>query len=226
MTKKNKTFIFTALVLLILSGSYFFTYAEVGKQITWNDSYKPQWDQNLDPEKKKFLLKLSQAAIERTKKNIEYDPAYIKIKYPGGDVPADKGVCTDVIIRSYRKLGIDLQKDVHKDMKKNFSKYPKIWNLSSTDTNIDHRRVPNLMTFFKRHGKVLPITNKSKDYLPGDIVTWDLGGGVTHIGIVVNKYKKNSKRPFISHNIGAGTTLEDVLFDWKITGHFRYFGSR
>src|SRR5690606_32328339 len=132
------------------------------------------------------------------------------------DVPADKGVCTDVVIRAYRKFGLDLQKEVHLDMKSNFDKYPKNWGLSQPDRNIDHRRVPNLMTFFSRHGTVKKITQDPKDYLPGDIVCWNLGGGITHIGIVSGKKSADGKRYLIVHNIGAGQVLEDCLFSYKI----------
>ncbi len=166
--------------------------------------------------------KLSIAALELTKHKVTYDPSYFSISYPNGDVPPDKGVCTDVIIRAYRKLGIDLQKEVHEDMLKNFSLYPKIWGLKRTDKNIDHRRVPNLMTFFSRKGTVDIKSNKSEDYIPGDIVCWNLYGGVTHIGIVVNKKTKDNKRYMIVHNIGNGQVLEDCLFDFKIIGHYSY----
>ncbi|CAM1348180.1 DUF1287 domain-containing protein [Tenacibaculum crassostreae] len=167
--------------------------------------------------------KLSIAAFELTKDRVIYDPSYFSIKYPNGDVPKDKGVCTDVVIRAYRKLGIDLQKEVHEDMKANFSVYPKIWRLKRTDTNIDHRRVPNLMTFFKRKGIVKKISSNPNDYIPGDIVCWNLGGGTTHIGIVSSKKSTtNKQRYLIVHNIGAGQVLEDCLFDFKIIGHYRY----
>lgn len=165
---------------------------------------------------------LSNAAIEITKQKITYDPSYFSIKYPNGDVPKNKGVCTDVVIRSYRLIGIDLQQKVHEDMKEHFKIYPKIWGLKKTDKNIDHRRVPNLMTFFKRKGASIAITIKAKDYLPGDIVSWSLSGGLTHIGFVVSKKSKDKKRFLISHNIGAGQVLEDCLFDFKIIGHYRY----
>lgn len=165
---------------------------------------------------------LSKAAIELTKDKVVYDPTYFSISYPNGDVPKGKGVCTDVIIRAYRKLNIDLQKEVHLDMKAHFSLYPKIWGLKKTDKNIDHRRVPNLMTFFSRKGESKPITNNPKDYIPGDIVSWNLGGGITHIGIVVNKKSKDNKRYLIVHNIGSGQVLEDCLFVYKIIGHYRY----
>lgn len=165
---------------------------------------------------------LSQAALLLTEDDVTYDPAYFKINYPGGDVPADKGVCTDVVIRAYRKLGIDLQKEVHEDMKANFSIYPKKWGLKTTDTNIDHRRVPNLMKYFERKGTVLPKSTHSEDYKPGDIVCWDLGGGTTHIGIVVHQKALNSNRYKVVHNIGSGQVLEDCLFQYKIIGHYRY----
>ena len=169
-----------------------------------------------------FSERLSGAAIELTSQNVVYDPSYFSIDYPGGDVPSGKGVCTDVVIRAYRKLDIDLQKEVHEDMKTNFSKYPKNWGLSSTDKNIDHRRVPNLMVFFSRHGMVKPITDISADYLPGDIVCWNLGGGTTHIGLVVNKTSADNQRYLIVHNIGGGQVLADCLFDYKIIGHYSY----
>lgn len=173
-----------------------------------------------------FLRKLASAAEERTHHVVRYEPAYVRIPYPGGDVPADTGVCTDEVIRSYRAVGIDLQKEVHEDMERNFSAYPRKWRwLSShTDTNIDHRRVPNLMVFFGRKGEMLGITQRAMDYSPGELVTWDLGGGVPHIGIVVDQKSAASGRFMIVHNIGQGPKMEDVLFQWRITGHYRYFG--
>ena len=167
-------------------------------------------------------LTLSDAALELTNDKVVYDPAYFAIDYPNGDVPSDKGVCTDVIIRAYRKLGIDLQKEVHEDMKANFSVYPKNWGLRTTDKNIDHRRVPNLMTYFKRKGAALPITQNANDYKPGDVVAWRLNTGLTHIGIVVNKKSRDQQRYLIVHNIGAGQVLEDCLFDFTIIGHYRF----
>ena len=165
---------------------------------------------------------LSNAALELTKQKVEYYPGYIRIAYPNGDVPANKGVCTDVIIRAYRKLGIDLQKEVHEDMAKNFHLYQKNWGLKKPDTNIDHRRVPNLMVYFKRFGMVKSITQNPNDYKPGDIVCWNLSGGITHIGIVVNKRTTDGNRYLIVHNIGAGQVLEDCLFSFKIIGHYTY----
>ncbi|PKB44180.1 hypothetical protein AX016_2394 [Cellulophaga sp. RHA19] len=167
-------------------------------------------------------ISLSDAALQLTKDNVTYDPSYFSIDYPNGDVPSDKGVCTDVIVRAYRKLGIDLQKNVHLDMKSNFNVYPKLWGLKTTDKNIDHRRVPNLMTYFKRKGEEKLISKKAEDYVAGDIVCWNLGGAITHIGIVVNKKSKDGKRNLIVHNIGGGQVLQDCLFSFKIIGHYRY----
>ena len=171
-----------------------------------------------------FAKKLAQAAIERTAHEISYDGSYFKIPYPGGDIPAHLGVCTDVIIRTYRALGIDLQKEVHEDMKAHFNAYPKLWGLKSTDTNIDHRRVPNLQAFFTRKGQSLPVTQNPADYKTGDLVTWNLKtiGSLPHIGIVTDRRSRDGLRPLIVHNIGAGTTLEDMLFSYTITGHYRY----
>jgi len=169
-----------------------------------------------------FQQRLADAAYELTAQRVSYDPSYYSLPYPGGDVPADRGVCTDVVIRAYRKLGIDLQKEVHEDMKQHFALYPKNWGLKTTDRNIDHRRVPNLMVFFSRHGTELPLSTHSTDYLPGDIVAWNLGRGIMHIGIVANQKTPDHSRPMIVHNIGAGQVLEDVLFAFEIIGHYRY----
>lgn len=173
-----------------------------------------------------FLRKLIAAAVERTHHVVRYDPGYVRIAYPGGDVPPETGVCTDEVIRAYRAVGIDLQKEVHEDMTANFSAYPskRLWGRTSPDSNIDHRRVPNLMVFFSRKGEVLSINTRADDYQPGDLVTWDLGSGLTHIGMVVDQKALLSRRYMIVHNIGRGPKMEDVLFDWKITGHYRYFG--
>lgn len=169
-----------------------------------------------------FYDKLSDAALELTEQAVIYDPGYFSIDYPNGDIPSNRGVCTDVIIRAYRIMGIDLQKEVHEDMKANFNSYPQIWGLTQTDRNIDHRRVPNLMVFFKRQGQAKAITRNSKDYEPGDIVCWNLGGAVTHIGFVVDRRSTDGKRHLIVHNIGGGQVLADCLFDYKIIGHFQY----
>lgn len=171
----------------------------------------------------KFLLRLAGAALERTQHSVRYRPDYVRIPYPAGDVPAETGVCTDEVIRSYRAVGIDLQKEVHEDMVRNFGAYPH-GRQRHPDSNIDHRRVPNLMVFFSRHGTQLPTSGDSRDYSPGDIVAWDLGGGITHIGIVVDR-KGGSGNYMIVHNIGRGPRMEDVLFDWTIIGHYQYVGT-
>ncbi len=190
---------------------------------TASDAVQPKEEQ-AENKGNDFYDKLSDAALELTKDKVTYDPTYFTIPYPNGDVPAGKGVCTDVVIRAYRKMGIDLQKTVHEDMKTNFNLYPsrKKWGLTQPDKNIDHRRVPNLQVFFSRFGTVKKITDDAEDYLPGDIVSWDLGRGITHIGIVVNKRSKDDKRYLIVHNIGRGQVVEDCLFNWKITGHYCY----
>jgi hypothetical protein len=167
---------------------------------------------------------LAMAAEALTQQDVRYDPSYYSIPYPGGDVPSRVGVCTDVVIRAYRAFGVDLQKRVHEDMSAHFSLYPsrRIWGLRGTDTNIDHRRVPNLRTFFKRKGSSIAVTSDAADYLPGDVVSWDLGGGITHIGIVSSRKSSRTGNPLIVHNIGAGQVLEDCLFSFQITGHYRY----
>ncbi|MCO7225155.1 DUF1287 domain-containing protein [Pleionea sp. CnH1-48] len=167
---------------------------------------------------------LVKAALARTHQQVTYDGRYLSIPYPNGDVPANIGVCTDVVIRSYRQLGIDLQQKVHEDMKANFKHYPskRIWGLTRPDSNIDHRRVPNLRTFFSRHGQSLAVSQQAASYQPGDLVTWMLPGNLPHIGIVTNQRSSDGLRPLIVHNIGAGPKLDDMLFDYKITGHYRY----
>jgi uncharacterized protein YijF (DUF1287 family) len=177
----------------------------------------------LAPNASPQLKQLVQSAIDQTTVTTGYDPSYISIEYPGGDVPSETGVCSDVVVRAFRKAGIDLQKDIHEDMGRAWSVYPRKWGAARPDANIDHRRVLNLMTFFDRRGKSLPITKDRDDYLPGDIVTWDLSSGIEHTGIVVNTWSDVGKGYLIVHNIGAGARSEDVLLNWKITGHYRYF---
>jgi len=174
----------------------------------------------------RFVKDLIKAAKERTSHNVKYDGSYISLSYPNGDVPSNIGVCTDVIIRSFRKVGIDLQKRVHEDMSLNFRLYPseKIWGLNKPDKNIDHRRVPNLQVFFNRYGKSLEVTGNPKDYLPGDLVTWMLPGNLPHIGIVIDDVSSDGKTPLIAHNIGEGPKINDMIFDFPITGHYRYIG--
>ena len=171
-----------------------------------------------------FGDRLARAALERTRHRVTYDGSYYTIPYPNGDVPAQRGVCTDLVIRSYRTLGVDLQKAVHEDMARNFAAYPsrRIWGLSGPDPNIDHRRVPNLQVFFTRHGKALPVSDKGQAYRAGDLVTWMLPGNLPHIGIVAPHLSGDGKRRLMVHNIGAGPQLEDVLFRFPITGHYRY----
>ena len=170
-----------------------------------------------------MVRRLVNAAIERTTHQVVYDPKYVRIPYPGGDVPANTGVCTDEIIRIYRVVGIDLQQQVHEDVLANPRLYPRIgnWPRHKPDSNIDHRRVPNLMVFFSRYGQVLAKSSDPADYAPGDLVTWDLGGGLDHIGMVVDR-RGTSGRYMVVHNIGAGPQMEDVLFKWRVTGHYRY----
>jgi len=179
-------------------------------------------------ESKGFEEQLSDAAISIVDASIDYDPAYFSMKYPNGDVPKNKGVCTDVIIRAYRKLNIDLQKEVHDDLKDNFSKYPNLkkWGLKKPDTNIDHRRVPNLEVFFARKGQKLAISNNPDYYKTGELVTWLIGKKYPHIGIITNKKSPDGKRPLLVHNVGNGQLLEDCLFDYEIVGHFKYKGSQ
>ena len=166
---------------------------------------------------------LAEVALDRTEQSVIYDGSYHAMSYPGGDVPADIGVCSDVVIRSYRALDIDLQKLVHEDMQTSFASYPKIWGLKSTDRNIDHRRVPNLRVFFTRHGQSIKPTSNPVDYLPGDLVSWNLkeSGSLPHIGIISDQ-KSADGIPLVVHNIGAGPKLQNMLFDYQITGHYRY----
>ncbi|PWQ93465.1 DUF1287 domain-containing protein [Leucothrix arctica] len=172
-----------------------------------------------------FEEELAQAALSRTMHRVRYDGSYLKIAYPMGDVPPEIGVCTDVVIRAYRELGIDLQKNVHEDMRRNFSRYPsrKRWGLRKPDTNIDHRRVYNLQAFFERNGRSLEVTNNPKNYKPGDLVTWQLNPKMPHIGVVLEMTSdEDPDRHLIAHNIGNGPVIEDMLFDFKISGHYRY----
>jgi uncharacterized protein YijF (DUF1287 family) len=176
----------------------------------------------LSADRKKFIQTLIHAARLRTQKLELYDPAYRQIAYPMGDVPEGRGVCTDVVIRAYRAAGVDLQVLVHQDMSKNFALYPKLWGMRGTDRNIDHRRVPNLQTFFRRQGAQLAIGKTPQAFKPGDLVTWMLPGNRPHIGIVSDRYAPDKKTPLILHNIGLGSVEDDILFEFTITGHYRY----
>jgi uncharacterized protein YijF (DUF1287 family) len=173
-----------------------------------------------------FGLRLSAAAEERATHFVLYDAAYEQITYPNGDVAADRGVCSDEVVRAYRLLGIDLQKLVHEDMRRAFHVYPMRWGLKVPDSNIDHRRVPNLATFFTRHGTSLTPSLKGDDYKPGDVVAWALADGRPHVGLVTERRSGDGERPLVMHNIGMGPQIEDMLFGLTITGHFRYEGPR
>lgn len=174
------------------------------------------------PTQNSFEQRLANAAIALTKDKVVYNGIYVSIPYPNGDIPKGQGICTDVIVRAYRKLGIDLQKEVHEDMKTNFSKYPKTWGLKKTDTNIDHRRVPNLETFFTRKGQKLTVTKNPSDYKTGEIVTWMINDKMPHIGILTHLKSRDGKRFLIVHNVGGGQVIEDCLFKYEIFGHYKF----
>jgi uncharacterized protein len=169
------------------------------------------------------LKQMLEGAIAQAGVTTEYDPAYVALEYPNGDVPEKTGVCSDVVVRAFHKAGIDLQKEVHEDMQAVRSEYPTKWGATAIDKNIDHRRVLNLMKYFERRGKAVPISDTAGDYQPGDVVAWELTGGVDHIGIVTNMLSESADRYLIVHNIGAGTRIEDVMFAWTIKGHYRVF---
>jgi uncharacterized protein len=166
---------------------------------------------------------LVNAALAQVGVTTNYDPAYVKLSYPGGDVPEDRGVCTDVLIRALRSVGVDLQVLVHEDKKKAPGAYPHDWSGPALDANIDHRRVPNLMTFLKREGKQVPVSQSGSAYLPGDIVVWRLPSGLLHVGLVTDRLAPGTQRPMVVHNIGEGAQCEDVLFGFTIIGHYRWF---
>jgi hypothetical protein len=220
------------LPLLLLSIVTITVYILWLRSITVNTSYETPLDQTVSAEKScgeynitdQKVKKIVAAAKKRTEKEVRYVPDYVSIEYLGGDVPDDTGVCTDVIVRAYRGAGIDLQKEVHEDMSSAFNEYPsrRVYGLDSPDSNIDHRRVINLMKFFERKGAELEITDNPEDYLPGDIVVWTWGGGTRHIGIVVDEKSEDCERFKVVHNGGWGTVAEDRLFEWEIIGHYRY----
>lgn len=165
-----------------------------------------------------LAITLAAAAQQQVGVTLRYDAAYVVLRYPGGDVPPDRGVCSDVVVRAFRAVGVDLQAEVHRDMERNFAAYPHMWNLARPDKNIDHRRVPNLMRFFERRGKKVT----GGDYKPGDVVAWQLPGGLYHIGIVSEERVPGTTRYLCVHNIGSGARNEDVLFSWRILGHYRW----
>jgi len=166
------------------------------------------------------IAKFVAAAVAQHGETVYYDPSYVKLSYPNGDVSKDRGVCSDVVIRAVRGVGIDLQVALHEDMRAHWSAYPKLWNLRRPDANIDHRRVANLMTYLERSGDALRVSNKVGSYRPGDLVAWKLDSGRLHIGVITDQLAP-SRNPLMAHNIGAGVQLEDVLFGWKIIGHYR-----
>ena len=190
----------------------------VGPAVPPDRIVKPLPD-NVSPQLRQML----DGAIAQAGVTTGYDPSYVALDYPNGDVPERTGVCSDVVVRAFRKAGIDLQKEVHEDMKAARSEYPKKWGAIGPDRNIDHRRVLNLMTYFDRQGKSLPISYTTTDYQPGDVVAWELTNGIDHIGIVTNMLSESEDQYLIVHNIGAGTRIEDVLFAWTIKGHYRVF---
>jgi len=171
-------------------------------------------------EQSAFVQKVLEGAYAQVGTTLYYDPSYQRIAYPGGDVPIYRGVCSDVVVRAYRNAEVDLQLLVHRDMEEAFTAYPRMWGLSHPDANIDHRRVPNLAVFVARHGQSLAVSTDARDYLPGDIVTWRLPGGYRHIGLVSDRVRDG--KPLMIHNIGWGARIEDVLFEYTITGHYRY----
>jgi hypothetical protein len=168
-----------------------------------------------------FARRLVAGALEQTRQAVTYDGSYRRIGYPGGDVPQGIGVCSDVVVRAYRLVGVDLQVAIHEDMRRSFEAYPKLWGLTRPDSNIDHRRVPNLQTFFRRAGAELPPSTVPASFRPGDLVTWTVPPHLPHIGIVTDR-RSPSGTPLIVHNIGRGPELEDMLFAFPVTGHFRY----
>ncbi|MGL4489605.1 MAG: DUF1287 domain-containing protein [Rhizobiaceae bacterium] len=192
-------------------------------QVLLDPNAEPPVDGAVFAEAEPWAAKLISAAESQIGVTVRYDPAYEKLKYPLGDVPRERGVCTDVVIRAYRDgLGFDLQKAVNEDMRSAFGAYPKNWGLKKPDRNIDHRRVPNLQAFFKRKGAALTVSSNAQDFKPGDVVTQMLPGNLPHIVVVSHRANADGTRPLIVHNIGAGTRSEDTLFSYDITGHYRF----
>jgi hypothetical protein len=185
----------------------------------------PELPPVLKPVPPAHVAKLLDSVSRQVEVTRSYDPSYVKLKYPGGDVADTTGVCADVLVRAFRTQGVDLQQAIHEDMRKAFTEYPNKWGLKRPDSNIDHRRVYNMMRFFERKGKALPVTQNPADYLPGDVVAWDLGKGQAHIGIVMH-HKTEGGVPLIGHNVAYGTNIEDALFFWPIIGHYRYFNEQ
>lgn len=171
-----------------------------------------------------FAMRLGAAAEERARHKVVYDGSGFKIAYPMGDVPANRGTCTDEVVRAYRLVGIDLQQLVHEDMTRDFAAYPTKYGLKQPDPNIDHRRVYNLQTFFNRNAVSLPVSTEGKDYQPGEVIVWDLDNYQLHIGLVTRRWSKDKSRRLIMHNISRGPRIEDKLFEYKIVGRYRFEG--
>ena len=192
----------------------------IGSAMAGNVLQSPKPFAEVSPQAAKLIA----AAETQVGRTVNYDGAYVGLKYPMGDIPLRTGVCSDVVIRAYRDaFGLDLQKEIHEDMKRAFNKYPSIWGLKRPDKNIDHRRVPNMERFFARKNARLDIGTSGSDFLPGDLVSQRLPGNLPHIAVVSHYASRDGQRPLIIHNIGAGTRIEDRLLEFKIVGHFRYF---
>jgi len=194
----------------------------LGSALLLSVSLGPSGLAGLPPTREEQVAKVVAAAVAQVGVTIHYAPAYQRLSYPGGDLPADRGVCTDVVIRAFRAAGVDLQQAVHEDMAAHFGEYPRAWGLTRPDSNIDHRRCPNLVTFFRRRGALRPVSDLPRDYQPGDLVFWRLPSGVPHVGLVSDRPGPEG-RPLVVHNIGLGAQLEDVLFSWPVTAHARFF---
>ena len=231
-TKKRKKPALGGWVIMLLAGlfvTYFAwpTFAEYvfkSEQAPSDDNVRDAVTKLTDTNK--YGDRLAAAALERTTIDVVYDAAeYNNIGYPNGDIPAGRGTCTDLIIRTYRVLNIDLQQLIHEDMKAHFLRYPQLWDASQPDSDIDHRRVPNIKRFFERRGTVLEPSRDSADYTFGDIVIWRLPDGKAHIGIIVPGPDSHHDEKWVVHNIGKGPMWSDELLDYEITGHFRYQGN-
>lgn len=224
MLKRNLTLVALSFTAIFIIGCDTNAVNQLANSVSSNREVVSQEFPAAEELPSQAIRKLIDSGNEQTKVTLNYTQDYFNIPYPNGDVPKETGACTDVVIRAFRNAGIDLQKEVHEDMRANFGEYPKKWGLTKPDTNIDHRRVPNLNKYFTRKGKSLPITDDASKFKPGDVVSWDLNGkGMTHIGLISNLREPNSGRYLIIHNIGSGTKIEDRLFEWTITEHFRYF---
>ncbi len=221
-TKKRFWIVVGVLLSLAAAAEFFLQNHPTRRRANWVEAFTKDYEpspvaQSID---QPSCTKVLERARELTRLPIEYDPAYYEIEFPNGDVPQTSGVCADIVIRSFREVGWDLQRSVNDDMKKNFGIYPALWSLSQPNTSIDHRRVPNLMTYLKRKATALPLSSKARDYEPCDIVAWDVGGGTTHIGLVSDRIVENERRSIIHHISGRPTEI-DGLFAWRVIGHFR-----